>query len=44
MTQRATLALTQSQINQNFCPYLPANPNVERLHPIHGVVFSQRLN
>ena len=43
-TQRATLALAQSQINHNFCPYLPANSNVERMYPIHDVVFSQRLN
>jgi len=43
-TQRATLALAQSQINHNFCPYLPANVNVERMYSIHDVVFSQRLD
>jgi len=44
MTQRGTLVLAQLQINHNFSPYLPANPNVERLYPIHDVAFFQRLN
>ena len=44
MTQRATLVASQLQINHNFSPYLPANPNVERLYPIHDVVFFERLN
>ena len=44
MTQRATLVFTQLQINHNFSPYLPANPNVERLYPIRDVAFFQRLN
>jgi hypothetical protein len=43
-TQRATLALAQSQINHNSCPYLPANANAERMYSIHDVAFSQRLN
>jgi hypothetical protein len=41
-TQRATLVMSQLQINHNFSPYLPANPNVERLYPIHVVVFFER--
>lgn len=44
MTQKATLVMSQLQINHNFSPYLPANPNVERLYPIHDVVFFERLN
>jgi hypothetical protein len=44
LTQRGTLVFTQLQINHNFSPYLPANPNVERMYPIHDVVFFQRFN
>ena len=44
MTQKATLVMSQLQINHNLSPYLPANPNVERLYPIHDVAFFERIN
>jgi hypothetical protein len=40
-TQTGTLVLTQLQMNHNFSPYVPANPNVERIYSTHDVPFFQ---